>query len=885
MRRNGPHRRSIARLNHLVSARRSIRKVLPAVAAATLCVATAVVAATPAQANAPDTTVTVNVSQIVKTATHAGAGFLYGLNQDGSGPADNLLQPLAPTLFRGGGASISGEGWIGDNYTAGPNYQARINSALAQARRVTAAPYNARYDLLVSDLYGAGSSQPANTIEPCDNNNCSNFVTFIDQVVSDVQTSGVTVGYDIWNEPDGTSFWQRGVNSAQYFQMWDTAVREIRRLAPSALIVGPSYSGYNHTWLDQFLGQTKTDGTVPNVLNWHFGSDPVADSQDAANLVGAHGLSPIPQSVNEYLFNDQQTAGTTAWWLDRFAQSGVGAAAHAIWNTCCFAGTLDDVLAGSGSLAAPTGQWWVYRAYASLTGNLVSASSGNSGIAVAAAADQNANQANILIGNNSGQTGTSTITVNGLGSTPWLTAGSTVHATLERIPDATPLSTPIVISNGDLTVNNGSISLAAAFQAGTDAFWLVISPHGVPGPTGGPTSIDGTVTGTGLNQFHYDSNWGVTTGVSDMFQSTADWSHVANATATFQFNGTQVALHAVRDVDQGIMTVSVDGGAAQTVDNYAPTRNASGIVWSSTTLASGTHTLTIVNTGNRNPSSSGINIAIDRADVIPSTQAIVDGNEIGTGNDQFQYDTAWGLTARIPDMYAGTANHSNTGGATATFRFNGTQVALHAVRDIDQGIMTVAVDGGTPQSVDNYASSRNASGIVWTSPVLTSGPHTLTIVNTGTHNGSSSGFNVAIDRADVTVAPQGAIDGNVTGTGNNQFQYDANWGLTTGVSDMYRGTANWSHVATATATFRFTGTQVFLHAVRDVDQGIMTVSVDGGAAQTVDNYTPTRNASGVVWSSSVLSAGSHAITIVNTGTRNGASSGINIAIDRADVSP
>jgi len=127
------------------------------------------------------------------------------------------------------------------------------------------------------------------------------------------------------------------------------------------------------------------------------------------------------------------------------------------------------------------------------------------------------------------------------------------------------------------------------------------------------------------------------------------------------------------------------------------------------------------------------------------------------------------------------------------------------------------------------------------------------------------------------------VDGNVTGTGNNQFQYDSNWGLTPGVPDMYLGTANWSHVSGATATFRFTGTQVLLHAVQDVDQGIMTISLDGGTSQSVDNYASSRNASGVVWSSPVLTSGAHTITIVNTGQRNGASSGINIAIDRADV--
>jgi hypothetical protein len=101
-------------------------------------------------------------------------------------------------------------------------------------------------------------------------------------------------------------------------------------------------------------------------------------------------------------------------------------------------------------------------------------------------------------------------------------------------------------------------------------------------------------------------------------------------------------------------------------------------------------------------------------------------------------------------MYAGTANWSHVAGATATFRFTGVQAVLHAVRDVDQGIMTVAVDGGAPQSVDNYAASRNASGVVWTSPVLGSGAHTVTIVNTGQRNGASSGINIALDRADVS---------------------------------------------------------------------------------------------------------------------------------------
>jgi hypothetical protein len=715
---------------------------LTALAAATLLPATA------ASANTPDTTVTVNLAQPGSAPSHVGSGFLYGLTQNGSGPADSLLQPLQPTLFRGGGAQITGDGWIGDGYTAGSNFQTRITSALDQAKRVTAAPYDATYDLLVSDLYGSDGTQSSSTVYPCDNGNCANWTTFIDQVVSDVQASGVKVAYDIWNEPDGTGFWPRGVNSAQYFEMWNTAVNDIRALVPSATIVGPSFSGYNHSYLDTFLSTTKADGTLPNVLNWHFSSDPVADSTDAAGIESSLGISPLPQSINEYLFSNEQNAGYTAWYLDRLSQSGISLAAHAIWTNCCEAGTLDSVLSGTGNLQAPTGQWWVYRAYADLSGSQVATSSGNAGIAVAASENQSTDQAVALIGNNSGQTGTTTITVNGLSSTPWLTSNGAVNAILLRIPDQTALSAPIVVSDSNVTINNGSISLPATFQAGTDAYFLELSPNGTTA-LGAPseTIVDGNATGTGTNEFQYGANWGLTTGVSDMYDGTANWSYTSGATATFDFTGSQVALHAVKDVDQGIMSVSIDGGTAQNVDDYASTRNASGVVWTSPVLTAGAHTLTIRNTGQRNAASSGNNIAIDRADVYQAQ--IVDDSQIGTAADDFNFSSGWGLTTGVSDMYAGTASWNPNAGATATFTFTGNQVALHAVKDVDQGTMTVSVDGGTATTVDDYSATRNASGIVWTSGVLATGTHTVTITVTGNHNASSSGTTIALDSIDI----------------------------------------------------------------------------------------------------------------------------------------
>jgi len=60
--------------------------------------------------------------------------------------------------------------------------------------------------------------------------------------------------------------------------------------------------------------------------------------------------------------------------------------------------------------------------------------------------------------------------------------------------------------------------------------------------------------------------------------------------------------------------------------------------------------------------------------------------------------------------------------------------------------------------------------------VLSAGAHTLTITNHRAGNGSSSATTSPSTRRLTAGTPptQTIIDGNVTGTGTNQFQYGAN---------------------------------------------------------------------------------------------------------------
>ena len=173
-----------------------------------------------------------------------------------------------------------------------------------------------------------------------------------------------------------------------------------------------------------------------------------------------------------------------------------------------------------------------------------------------------------------------------------------------------------VLRAGVFLAAAGLVAAGATAASGASASSPAVEPvSAATAPADVSQKIDDAVT-SGQDSFTYDSTWGTASGVSDLYDGTVHWNNATNGVGKFTFSGTSVALLGVRDVDQGIVTFSLDGGAATTVDDYQATRSTQSTLFSSDGLTEGTHTVVITATGTKNPASTNHTVAIDAAVVV-----------------------------------------------------------------------------------------------------------------------------------------------------------------------------------------------------------------------------------------------------------------------------
>jgi hypothetical protein len=101
------------------------------------------------------------------------------------------------------------------------------------------------------------------------------------------------------------------------------------------------------------------------------------------------------------------------------------------------------------------------------------------------------------------------VTFSGLSSEPWLANNGNVNVTVYRIPDQSPLNSPLVVSSGIESTSSGSITVPITFQSSHDAFAIYLTP-------GFATGFSGTMVNQGSGRCLDENDW--TTVAAAQFQ-------------------------------------------------------------------------------------------------------------------------------------------------------------------------------------------------------------------------------------------------------------------------------------------------------------------------------------------------------------------------------
>jgi hypothetical protein len=434
----------------------------------TALVATSVVTlAGPAQA--ADESISVNFSVAGGAPTYRGSGWIYGMTENASAPADHFYRDVKFRFMRAGGAQLdSPGGWVSGRYDR------RWNATRAQLLRTRS--LGGEFILLVHDLWGADGF-PISRF-PGDNGNWTDYDNFLTRLIDDVRATGAPVQWDLWNEPNITLFWNRP--QAQYFELWRRTYQRVRAAFPAHLIVGPSCAcvpSTGNAWWNQYLDFVRANNLVPDIVSWHsLPGDPVANVAAANATLDPRGIPhPRPYQINEYAAPNEQTPGGGSWYLARLERAG----ADGLRANWAGGANLHNDLAGllvrnSAGVHQPKGEWWAYRFAASQTGQLVSVTPSPAYDAVATKAS---GVARILVGGR-GTTGNIAVNLQRLDTTSGIVANNQVRVIAQRIPNngGAAVQGPITIQNTVVTLSNNATTVNLPHTIADDSFTITLLP-------------------------------------------------------------------------------------------------------------------------------------------------------------------------------------------------------------------------------------------------------------------------------------------------------------------------------------------------------------------------------------------------------------------------
>lgn len=418
-------------------------------------------------ANAEDINVDTTTA-IRSNAEHVASGGLYAL-QNETTPGADLISPLKPRTF-----------------TQAPPDPGQLPNGLTEPGgdflkvATTAQQVGAKVIIRLPDHYKTF---------PYGFSTMDDWLKQVDDMVTQAQKYKQDIfGYELWNEPNWTYQKINGRTQEDYFKLWDATYKEVKKLDPDAVIVGPSTSAWDKGWMDKYFAHVTEAKTVPDVISWHLlgGGSEWTPAGFKGNVADLHALETkygIDQNtkilINEYS-EPQETAvpGKMIDYIQAFENvPQVDGADLAFWYNY---GRMDNLLTDQ---QKPNGGYWLYKWYGDMSGQMDKTSTidTNGDLASIASTTADKSQTSVILG---GTSGDNTVNISGLSQAKF---GQKAKVQISETPwygVDTAVSEPKTIATGTVDVNNGTVQVPVKDMKASDGYQVVVTPADGSATTG-----------------------------------------------------------------------------------------------------------------------------------------------------------------------------------------------------------------------------------------------------------------------------------------------------------------------------------------------------------------------------------------------------------------
>lgn len=232
------------------------------------------------------------------------------------------------------------------------------------------------------------------------------------------------------------------------------------------------------------------------------------------------------------------------------------------------------------------------------------------------------------------------------------------------------------------------------------------------------------------------------------YNGTITYTHTANASAEFAFEGTGVKLYTQTGPGAGKFDIYIDDVLQTTFDSYSSSGAHQVLAFDRQDMSSGEHTIKIAATGTKNASASGYNVHLDKI-VVSNPEPAPTPTVVDDTDSELVYSSNWNHISRA-ESYDGTLSYSTTTNASVAYTFDGTGVKLYTQTGPGGGKMAIYVDDVLQTTFDSYASPAHHQALAFDIQNLPQGTHTIKMVVTGTKNPNATNVVCHLDYLEIT---------------------------------------------------------------------------------------------------------------------------------------